>query len=287
MNISGVMIGVAVTVVLFSAPATRAATFSATADHWQGSSCFDQASSANGVASASCLNTSAQAGPGRFSAFTRSVSNYSSSEQFYSGESVASAGFSDTLSFGIQNGTFTIPIEFLVRSTSVIPVKYASGINGHRVSAVGELGNTSIEASITYDSFGDPLITGTFGDVVKTDVTFDILNGKVSLTGGLYAYSDCSPWTFYNPLSGVKASCEMEADGSSSLRLLGGTVRDASGQIVSTSVVSESGWDYLSGYEPHELAAVPLPASIWMLGAAFGFGGLLLGRRNAGPTASL
>ncbi len=70
------------------------------------------------------------------------------------------------------------------------------------------------------------------------------------------------------------------------LRFTGGDVLNANGDIVTTTITSDSGFDYLTGLDPHGSSpdpgpgpsVIPLPATAWLLG--LGVAGLVGLRRR-------
>ncbi|MEO1093012.1 MAG: VPLPA-CTERM sorting domain-containing protein [Pseudomonadota bacterium] len=103
-------------------------------------------------------------------------------------------------------------------------------------------------------------------------------DGQLPLAGGLTAFAACGA-------VGAGGSCTVNADFSSSLRLLAGTVRDAAGLIVSNAVVtSDSGFDYLVSMPPHDRPqVVPLPAAGYLMLAGLGAIAVMAKRRRRAP----
>ena len=98
----------------------------------------------------------------------------------------------------------------------------------------------------------------TIGSLGRSSISFDFTGGKLSL-GAVFATSvECGSF-------GGANICNANSGFIESIRFVGADVRDENGDIISTSVSSSSGFDYLTGLEPHP-SPVPLPATLPMLG---------------------
>lgn len=90
----------------------------------------------------------------------------------------------------------------------------------------------------------------------------DIVNGQANFGMSMYAAAFC--------VGGFGSSCNAESSFFTSARILASRVLDDNGNIVDVTVSSGSGFDYLTGIEPHSsgdvsLTPVPLPASLPLL----------------------
>jgi len=188
------------------------------------------------------------------------------------GSAVATARFSDTLYFGIERGTFTIPLDFFGTVNTMVEVFHSEYISSAKslALATGQAGSPfygesdgfsylsfkeahKVDRTYTADSYNN----GT--SFLKTEVVAEIIDGQVQVFGELDLQANCVVFA---------AMCNASADYSNSLRFLGGTVRDLDGNIRNdVSVTSDSGFDYRVGRPPHDIdiAPVPLPASAWLL----------------------
>ena len=196
-----------------------------------------------------------------------------------------SINFSDTLTFDTSSGAHNFLLPFDLLGTLFAPepssdITGGGGIsealvnadlvaNGIVTTLYTELhqGRTGI---FDDEDFGGP----SAGALGITEVLLPIVNGMIDLNVGLNGRVSCA--------ARIEASgtCTASFDFLNSLRLLGGTVLDASGnEIAGASVTSTSGFDYLTGVAPHNIGTVPLPASFGFLLA--GLAGLgLIGRRR-------
>lgn len=169
----------------------------------------------------------------------------------FGGNTQATAFFDDTIFFGVDTGTFVIPLD-LDGSVEIID----GGVGNSNALAELSGGVTGAGASIEFFASAN---SGNQSLVV--DAVFAFTGGFLNLSGGLRADAKgCS-------IIDSGSTCTASAAFGSSLRFLGGTLFDENGsQLNGVSVTSESGFDYLAGVEPHDrVNAVPLPPGILML----------------------
>jgi hypothetical protein len=176
----------------------------------------------------------------------------------YGGETKANALFSDTLSFSILSGTFLIPVDYngtLIQSSLI-------NANGSFTSLSGSI-SSNTGGSLTFgasQNSGAPINGNTSG---VENALFPIVNGQLRLSGALLAIArPC--------LTGLSTGdfCTASANYGASMRLLGGSIFDDGGNLLTgASVSSESGFNYLVGAEPHTppVATVSIPASAFLL----------------------
>lgn len=204
--------------------------------------------------SALCGTASAFAQPGRIGVRAQATAIRNTDGRLETtGFSSARAFFSDTLSFSLNSGFFRIPIDVFGSIKTI-------GNVGVNMSLSGGVGGVSFQITPgqQLQSINNALIP--------------IVNGTARINAGARADAGC-------PSIGGGETCQIDADLSNSIRILGGVVLDLDGNELSgVLVTSESGFDYLKGFEPHAVATVPLPASILLLGS--GIGGLALLRRR-------
>lgn len=185
---------------------------------------------------------------------------------FSTGGSV-SASISDELSFSVSDGQLIIPVDIFGTFTTDLSGPFAGGASA--VSSVslststGTLFTRQLVETAVVKEFRDSV--GVFGANL---LSLDIVDGKATLSASLSAGAFCSGSFFED------ATCSASANSFSSARFLAGTVFDNTGaEVVGASVKSSSGFDYLVGVQPHDISAVPLPASVWLLG--LGMSGLI------------
>ena len=225
---------------LFSERGAYAATFTATA---RGLGC-EEVDSSFSSAAASCASSSASTSPGvlRIKVSARAVRNTDGILQT-TGLSSATAFFLDDLVFGIESGFFVLPIDGL-GSIKLLGNTSASGTSILFSGGIGPYGLS------TEDTDVDSIV----------DVMFPIVNGGLRLSGGVRADAGCGS-------IGQEENCQIDIDFAASLRLLGGTVLDENFNALSgISVSSDSGFDYLVGFEPHSrIQSVDTPAAIFFV----------------------
>lgn len=249
--------------------------------------------SGTGPASALCPNATASSTAGTVGATARSTSARGSDGVLtFSGSASASASYIDFLYFfdgsgnTLSNGSITIPMDF----DGLLEFSY-SGVGNpfsHTASASAGLNvNGQTESIYTiasvYESLpGAPILSVTGPQSTVRDATFSFDGGFARLQASIGVSARCG--TDGRTGGGLPTFCQVDADYGTSLRLLGATVRDASGNILDdVSIVADSGFDYITGAEPHDrgstVAPVPLPAGLPMLLAAL-IGTILLSRRS-------
>lgn len=239
--------------------------------------CTDQDGGVPGPISAvaACGGMSASASVGSLSVSSRTDAFASiGSTRTSSGDGGASASFSDRIYFSIGSGTFTIPLDFLGNLSVGVGtnVDATAGV-GYNISA-GAGGSVTPQGAA---AFLTPQSSSGSSDTV-TNAKFSFINGSIVINAFLQANTRCGAITL-SPPRVTSAQCFAEANFSSSLRFLGGTVRTPEGTIVQNAYLgSDSGFDYLEGVAPHNrVSVIPLPATIWLYAAAlsafFAFGG--------------
>jgi hypothetical protein len=104
--------------------------------------------------------------------------------------------------------------------------------------------------------------TASFGPDIVTNASVNMTDGNLRLISSAYAFArSCE--TLKNG-----ESCSAEANLGSSLRIIGLSFFDGSGQDITNllTIASESGFDYVAGASPHDRGespnVIPLPASL-------------------------
>ncbi len=260
--------------VVLCASGTQAATVTASANI---GGCSENSSSSSTLdVSANCSGAFSSASIGSLSASSNTEAFRSTTQPYTTtGNGGATAGFSDTIFFGISSGTFTIPFDF----RGLIAV---GGFNSDaRVSYNVVAGGQPFGASAF--SSTDALGVGTFGGVTSsvTNVSFEFTDGQLGISAFIQAATKCGALAL-RPPEVTLATCAAKADFSSSLRFLGGTVRDQDGFIAQDAYLgSTSGFNYLVGVEPHSPAPIPLPAGAPLLIGGLGLLAFMKRKRSA------
>lgn len=164
----------------------------------------------------------------------------------FTGSAQGFASFSDVISIsGVSSGTLIMPLDL----EGMVAGSGGSISGGVSLGGVSKLSFSGTEVGIV-------------SRVVDARTAFSD-NSFISIVASLNAEArSCSIFTE------APQSCVSQVDYGSSLRFLGITVLDESGNDVTTrvTVTSQSGFDYVRGAEPHnETAVIPLPASAILL----------------------
>lgn len=196
---------------------------------------------------------------------------------FVGGSSIGgnvSHNFLDTVTFSVSSGTWLLPIDvFGSFAVSEPPI----GLSGGGGTASAFMGvNVTADSIVTtvynrqvQEATGLTGLDNVTGSLGTTILELDFDNGKLDLVLGLFGGVGCIG-RFYD------STCNSSVDFFQSARILGTTVLDDQGNVaVDQTVQSLSGFDYLTGAQPHNLPAIPLPAAGWLLltgfAALFGF----------------
>lgn len=188
----------------------------------------------------------------------------------------STASMSDQLTFGIETGTFVVPID--------IAGNISISHTGSRVFGPVPLVDIRLQANddlifrdsltgVVNPDFEYDFVRNQVGNAGVTEFVLSIVDGRADLGLSMYATAFC--------LGNFYATCAATSDFFSSARILSSRVLDEDGNVVDVSVRADSGFDYLTGVEPHGgddggLTPVPVPASLPML-----LGGIaLLGLRR-------
>lgn len=194
--------------------------------------------------------------------------------------SEAGAFFNDLLTFGIEKGSFVVPVD--IRGS--VSGSASGNLTGYDLSGAFTVRNTLNAVDFSVIGFLRDESTGvnnardnTSVDTIR-DVVIPIDRGFATIAFSVDVFANCTARTNSVPL-GLSATCSAETSFGNSLRVLGGTVFDTNGNQVTTSVRSDSGFDYLQGVEPHSRnsAVVPLPSPLPLM--AFGIAALALFHR--------
>lgn len=174
------------------------------------------------------------------------------------------ANYFDVLSFGIQSGTFILPVD-VAGSNSVVGTGMFGGIVGGGAgvsSTVGVVvGITNVyQETLVFDGL-DYYTFDVIGTLGVSNVFFEIVDGKVDLVANFTAALNCQGLF-------AGATCNANANFFTSARFLGATVLDELGSVSDTLITSQSGFDYRAGVAPHVIPPIPLPAGFWFLGSA-------------------
>ncbi|MEE4187804.1 MAG: VPLPA-CTERM sorting domain-containing protein [Roseobacter sp.] len=179
----------------------------------------------------------------------------------------AQATFSDRLFFSEDSGTYRLEVDLLgslsLFAPDLGPPSVTMSSISFDASANGQL--YEFDASVQEGvGFGGPQLSVDRNEVVDfVDVfEFDFTGGQLDLFVSLQALSRCS--------GTIGTTCTGEAEFLNSLRITGGEVLDANGNLLSGGFLgSDSGFDYIAGVEPHErgdqVSPVPLPAGAWLM----------------------
>ena len=201
----------------------------------------------------------------------------------FSGIGDASVTVQDQLTFGISNGSvvFSLDVDGLLEFSFDPAAPVGSSAASQVTSGVDVFFNAITRDNrvpiVTADERFGVTQTGDGRTLTQSDgftsrsVRAQFRDGFLEISSGLSATVTCR-------LAGE--FCLSSASAFNSLRFTGATVFDTNGDIVSTSLTSSSGFDYLTGIDPHDVptAAVPLPASLTLLIA--GLSGLAVVRRR-------
>ena len=198
------------------------------------------------------------------------------------GSAQATAFFQDTIFFGVDEGTLTIPVDFNgtaftqisrdLPETGGARIQLSASGGFGLAAATGDADRVRFSYSLmTSDTSAGSSTTETGAKSSVQSITLPFSGGSLSVSGGLRADAACLD-------VGQATLCVADMDYLSSLRLLGGTLRDVNGNFLSgIPERSESGFDYLAGVAPHDdpPAVIPLPATLPLLMGApafLGFG---------------
>ncbi|MEO1347070.1 MAG: VPLPA-CTERM sorting domain-containing protein [Pseudomonadota bacterium] len=212
------------------------------------------------------MTSAARAEPGSLGvvAFAGAARDSQGSLQFqYAANAVAS--FTDTLFFSIDTGTYTLSLDVSTNLDTTNPtiVPGTSALVQWQVNWPGETFNDAVQS-------GQPRVPSV------VDLVMNFSGGQLSISSQIRAEASC---TTPPAVGNASTSCSAVADAFSSLRVLGGTVRNTSGANVNSAFLgSSSGFDYVSGALP-EVAPVPVPASLPLLFGALALATLLKRRR--------
>jgi len=257
--------------VFFSVPQVMAASFNASAT---GFGCHEVKSGPSPVTADGCFGVWANSELGRFGVAATSTTAVSGEPVRVTRTGVmrATAIFSDIIYFGVSSGSFSIPIDVdgsIFNSNTV-------GGDGSYASLTGEV-RTNQSAGLAFSAG-----TGSPGSPTSfvSHALLPFTGGSMSLSVVFAAVAKACSSSYL----GDGESCSASVDYKSSLRLLGGTLFDDDGKALSgVSVTSDSGFDYLAGYEPHDRppSPVPVPAAMPLLFAGLFVLGFAGRRRNS------
>lgn len=175
------------------------------------------------------------------------------------------ATINDGLTFNVQSGRFVIPVDIAGQLFAKLNGS-ATGQTLSRSRVQFLFGQTTLYSrALATTATGTNFIQGESVGLDGVQQAFiNIVDGKGILNAGLFASVDCLALQ-------PGADCLSSAFFFSSARFLGGTVLDENGLVVANATVqSSSGFDYLTGVQPHLVSTVPLPATIWLLIASVG-----------------
>lgn len=190
-------------------------------------------------------------------------------------ESIATANFSDGISASIDSGTIAMRLDLsgTLAGMTGFPSQYQSvaEFSAYVVSA------GSIYSYGQFAGYEGFVVTGEAGVV---DFFMPIVNGHSAIYASLVAKASCGSAV----LGDGYTLCRSTVDFYSSLRFIGASVFDIQGELVrDATLVSESGFDYISGVEPH-IAPVPLPSTGWLI--LLSLGCLMAFRRSGSRNAN-
>lgn len=271
---------IAATLPLLAHTPALAATFTTTA---RGDGC-EAADSGPVSSSAACPTAFATSAGGHIGVFAGSRANRPQVGPLVAtGSAQATAFFQDTIFFGVDVGTLTIPVDFNgtaftqisrgLPETGGARIQLSASGGFGLAAATGDADRVRFSYSLTTsDTSAGSSTTEAGAKSSVQSITLPFSGGSLSVSGGLRADATCLD-------VGQATLCVADMDYSSSLRLLGGTLRDVNGNVLSgIPVTSESGFDYLAGVAPHDPpAVVPLPPTLPLLIGALAFLGI--GRR--------
>ncbi|SHE35971.1 hypothetical protein SAMN05444339_101148 [Loktanella atrilutea] len=174
---------------------------------------------------------------------------------------ISSGSFSDTLNFSVLDGFWRVPVDFLgnlsigVNSPETgVEARVAGSFSVNGVS-IFESQTTALYDNVTGALFYQTVETGNAG---ITSLLLPFTNGTLNVGAEVTTRSSCGKVT------GPEELCFTQSNFFSSARFLSSEVLDFKGEIVrNAEILSASGFDYIKGVRPHEVSAVPLPASAW------------------------
>jgi hypothetical protein len=183
---------------------------------------------------------------------------------------VARASFSDSLIISQTTGFLSIPID-------VFGV-FGNYVNGVLPSSLNSYFSMTYNDGVSVSEHGffernyvatfDGPESYSFGIIGINTVRIPIIDGIVNFTLRSSGQAFCST-------GDPSTNCNLTASFLNSARLLGASVYDESGQLVTDALIaSDSGFDYLTGLAPH-VSPVPLPPGLYLFASALLLSGAL------------
>lgn len=191
-------------------------------------------------------------------------------------DSSAFASVRDTLTFGLDTGTFRLTYDILGYQRFFDESRSGRARTTFRADiAMGDDPVYDLDVSLEGGSGGAETGFNRVDEVGTVEATFT--GGSLDVSLSAFTDAVCTS------LLSSGQTCASSSIFGSSLRLTGGEVLDESGNVVTNGFTgSDSGFDYIAGVAPHDRAAVvPLPASMWTLLAALGLVAGIRARRTA------
>ncbi|MCC0065227.1 MAG: hypothetical protein H6895_14260 [Defluviimonas sp.] len=250
------IIALCLAVNFFSIPA-HAATLDASASLQGQATCFNAISDTTSVV-ATCgdaglgytASAFSYANPGRIGgqALVDIVSNIAPGISSFSVRADVASGYNDVLSVSIGSGMIMAPID----------------ISGSLTGGTYSTFQASYGFSTAYANlFSGNLVNGTAQTVAQA--FFPIVSGLANFSLSFSGTIQCTGGAFTG--GAFDTSCAGGMDFAHSARVLGVTVFDSLGNIVTNpTITSQSGFNYLAGDTPH-VAPVPVPSTGAMLGS--------------------
>lgn len=174
----------------------------------------------------------------------------------------AQASFQDTIFVGIESGSLLFEYD-IAGSQSTSATTSTGTTAGHNFSGVSSKLFASVNGITVYSNIISQSVHGTTitaSGSKRSSISFNFNGGKLSLGAVFSTVLQCGSF-------GGANICNASTGFIDSIRFVGAEVRDENGDLITTSVSSSSGFDYLTGLEPHP-SPVPLPATLPMLGFA-------------------
>lgn len=185
------------------------------------------------------------------------------------------ASFQDELSIGIGSGTLLLNVDVFGTQSTIAEeifettVNFIGGTRSITANLLTNGVNTNLLSETVQVGTGGTTRSNNSGSLGTTTVAAQFTGGTVNLNLNMFGSAGC--FNIPGNIIPSRAFCSSEIDFFTSSRFVGATVLDANGDVVDTSIVATSGFDYLTGLDPHVgPQVVPLPAASLMLLSGLG-----------------
>lgn len=174
----------------------------------------------------------------------------------------SSARISDFVDFSIDSGFFEIPLDLAGTNKFLLGGSLSAGNESSLEIYAYAISFNSFDLAYSFETHVDQVagvnvvVQEQTGDLGIYTHRIPIINGRAQFGVLLEATSTCASYS-----SIANSDCTAESLFLSSIRFLGASVFNASGDLENSAFIgSGSGFDYLKGFEPH-VSPIPLPAT--------------------------